>query len=246
MVRNLGTDAGGGNRRVAATQNKRLTEALRRSERVQQLRATGAQVGRLQTSNPTAQALWSAAAIGLTPAQLQKLRLAAARAQGKVPIGTSVPLRLAAWRVAPWLDPTVRHHHDVLLEWALAVHTRSPALCTLFNAMRGALAKLSIAHRPWQKVSGPAGALLMVLARIGWTPHSATLFTTHTGLKFNLRRIAPAAVARYAANATLHWSDIKATAGSHGEPGIAIFWEALQGLLKGPLTKHDAVTLAWT
>ena len=246
LIRNLGTDAGGGNRRVAATQNKRLAEALRRSVRVQQLRTTGAKVGRLQTSNPAAQALWSAAAIGITPAHLQKLRLAAARAQGKVPIGTSVPLRMAAWRVAPWLDPTVRHHHDVLLEWAIAIRTRSPPLHTLFNAMSGALAKLSSARRPWQKVSGPAGALLMVLARLGWTPHSATHFTTHTGIKFNISKIAPAAVARYASNATLWWSDTMATAGKQGEPGIQIFWEALQGLLKGPLSKHDAGALAWT
>ena len=86
----------------------------------------------------------------------------------------------------------------------------------------------------------------MVLARIGWTPHTAILFTTHTGLKLNLKYIAPAAVARYAANATLNWSDIKATEGKLGDPGIAVFWEALQGLLKGPLSKNDAGTLAWT
>ena len=86
----------------------------------------------------------------------------------------------------------------------------------------------------------------MVLARIGWTPQSATLLTTHTGVKFNIKQIAPAAVARYAANATLHWSDIKATEGKLGDPGIVVFWEALQGLLKGPLSKNDAGTLAWT
>ena len=67
--------------------------------------------------------------------------------------------------------------------WAIAVHTRSPELRILFNAMRGALARLSASNKPWQKVTGPAGALLMVLARIGWTPHTAILFTTHTGLK---------------------------------------------------------------
>ena len=86
----------------------------------------------------------------------------------------------------------------------------------------------------------------MVLARIGWTPHSVTVLTTHTGLEFNLNQIAPAAVARYAANATQHWSDRKATEGKHGEPGIIIFWEAIQGLLKGPLSKHSAGTSPWT
>ena len=86
----------------------------------------------------------------------------------------------------------------------------------------------------------------MVLARIGWTPHSATHFTTHTGLEFDFNQIAPAAVARYAANATQHWSDRKATEGKNGEPGIIIFWEAIQGLLKSPLIKHGAGTTPWT
>ena len=86
----------------------------------------------------------------------------------------------------------------------------------------------------------------MVLARLRWTPHSACQITTHTGLKLNLKYIAPAAVARLAAKATLHWSDIKATEGKLGEPGIPVFWEALQGLLKGPLSKNDAGTIVWT
>ena len=87
--------------------------------------------------------------------------------------------------------------------------------------------------------------MLMVLARIGWTPHTATHFTTHTGLEFDLNKIAPAAVARYAANATQHWSDRKATEGKNGEPGIIIFWDAIQGLLKGPRSKHGAGTTPW-
>ena len=245
-LRNLGTDTGGGSRRASATQSRRLAEALRRSARVKQLRDSGALVGRVQANNPTAQALWNSAAIGLTPEQLQKLRLAAARSHGRVPLGTSVPLRLAAWRVALWGDPAVRHHHDVLLEWAIAVRVRSPPLHTLYTALRGSLSKLSSSDRPWQRVVGPAGALPMVLARLGWTPHSACQITTHTGLKLNLKYIAPAAVARLAAKATLHWSDIKATEGKLGEPGIPVFWEAMQGLLKGPLSKNDAGTTVWT
>ena len=97
----------------------------------------------------------------------------------------------------------------------------------MFNAMKGSLAKLSSARSPWQKVTGPAGALLMVLARIGWFPDTATHFTTHTGLEFDLNKIAPAAVARYAAMATQHWSDRKATEGKNGEPGIVVFWDAI-------------------
>ena len=82
----------------------------------------------------------------------------------------------------------------------------------------------------------------MVLARLRWTPYSAIQITTHTGLKLNLKYIAPAAVAKLAAKATLHWSDINATEGKLGEPGIPVFWEALQALLKGPLHKCDAGT----
>ena len=86
----------------------------------------------------------------------------------------------------------------------------------------------------------------MVLAKLRWTPHSAIQFTTHIGFKPNFKYIAPAAVARLAAKATLHLCDIKATQGKLGEPGIPVFWEALQPLFKGPLHKCDAGTTSWT
>ena len=76
------------------------------------------------------------------------------------------------------------------------------------HSPQSSLNKLSATDKPWQKVVGPAEVLFMALAQLRWTPYSAIQITTHTGSKLNFKHIAPAAVARLAAKATLHWSDI--------------------------------------
>ena len=236
-IRNLGTDSGGGSRRSTRTSDSRLTEALRRPARLQRLRAAGAKTQLVHAAGPLAQAMWNSSAVGYPEGKLRQLRVATARARGRFPPGTSVGLRLSAWRVPPSSEPAARHHKQVIRDWATAVWDNYPALEALQIALQGSKAKLNRSQRPWQSAAGPAAVYILVLERLGWQAPAARTVITHTGRELDLRRISPAALGTLAVEATQHWSDRQATAAiSSPQQGFQIFWDALRPLLAGKLS----------
>ena len=96
-ARNLGCDANDGRWRRTGEQDKMMAKAAKAAGRVQVLRAAGAATaGHLQRSSPTTTALWGAAVTGIADGKLHQIRIQAGKAEGRLPKGASVYLRLRA------------------------------------------------------------------------------------------------------------------------------------------------------
>ena len=232
-VRNLGVDAPGGKRRCTTTRDGRLTEALRRSNRIERLRAAGGKVAGIHAGGPVAQALWGAASVGLPDGSLHRLRAAAARSLGPLPRGSHAGLRLAARFASRAQDPAQRHHFEVVKAWAVAVWEGVPPASMMQAALDGALRRLQLARRPWQKAIGPAAVFALTLKRLSWRALDYRRLQTDTGLVLDLLAVSPTAAANMAVFATRRWSDCQATArAKRGRQGFTIFWDALRPLLR--------------
>ena len=59
------------------------------------------------------------------------------------------------------------------------------------QVLRGVANRLVGATRPWDKVRGPAGALILTLRRIGWELTSASMIKDDQGISIDMLRTAP-------------------------------------------------------
>ena len=113
-MRNLGTDASAGRRRATKTRDGRFLKAIQRGKRLQRLRRAGGRIGNIHAAGVTSQALWGSTSVGFADRKLHALRVAAARALGKVHKGTSTIIRLTAKGATKSQDPARKHHADVI------------------------------------------------------------------------------------------------------------------------------------
>eukprot|EP00959_Pyramimonas_sp_CCMP1952_P421615 8832542-Pyramimonas_sp.AAC.1 len=72
--------------------------------------------------------MWGAAVTGIADTKLAALRLASLRAEGRVPPGTSVALRLRSTQRGSTRDPWIVHVCDVVKHWTLSVHSCMPGI----------------------------------------------------------------------------------------------------------------------
>eukprot|EP00959_Pyramimonas_sp_CCMP1952_P220260 4605148-Pyramimonas_sp.AAC.1 len=76
--------------------------------------------------SPTATAARGSAATGSSDHKLRGLRAAALKAEGRLPAGTSVGLRLRATPRGAFRDPFVAHAVEVTKHWAVAATSALP------------------------------------------------------------------------------------------------------------------------
>ena len=156
------------------------------------------------------------------------------RGLGKLPRGCSVGLRLRAVQARDFMDPATRHHKDLVTQWAAAVWDGTPELAELQAALDGAKVRARRARVQWASVTGPSGAFLLTLQRLGWRPYSARSLLTDEGRAIDLFHMSPKAVGDVAARASERWSDRQALARADSQTaGYPIFWHALRPLLTG-------------
>eukprot|EP00959_Pyramimonas_sp_CCMP1952_P463704 9485388-Pyramimonas_sp.AAC.1 len=78
------------------------------------------------SGSPTASAVWGSGVTGIADRKLHGLRVAACRAEGRLPLGASVGLRLRASPRGAFRDPFVVHAVEVVKHWALAAISDLP------------------------------------------------------------------------------------------------------------------------
>ena len=149
-TRSLGTTATNGRIRRVGVQRTRQADAASRGARLLMLKDAGAtRIDFAHRAGPTASALWGTPVAGLAPNALHGIRLGAIRAQGRLPKGASVGLRINSSPAARRFDPAAIHHGDVALQWALSVWAQQPS------------------RRYWLRRSKEAGSLWKGRPRLG-------------------------------------------------------------------------------
>eukprot|EP00959_Pyramimonas_sp_CCMP1952_P388694 8144432-Pyramimonas_sp.AAC.1 len=92
--------------------------------------------------------MWGASVTGTADTKLAALRLASLRAEGRVPPGTSVALRLRATQRGSTRDPWIVHVCDGVKHWMLSVHSCMPDIGPLRACLEEAQ-PLLLKDRPW-------------------------------------------------------------------------------------------------
>ena len=164
----LGLDCGGGVRRVVTKHRARLHKAAGRKKRLRALAPRDRRV-RLRMVKGSLQpvGIYGHQATGVTPRRIKWLRFMYAEAMGRMKIGSVVcVLEANAGRTR---DPK-----EVILAQHIQAHSRllrqwpSEAVDSLTKAWRALQQSLSEARWPWQKVTGPLGAMVTYLKELGW------------------------------------------------------------------------------
>ena len=120
-ARDLGGDLTDGLRRHVVEAVKRADEAQRRSRRLQSLREAGAETRSVHRAGPTASAIWGQAVTGIPDSRLHSLRVSAAKAEGKLPKGSSLGFRLRCSHREALRGPLLINTKQVVLAWAEAI-----------------------------------------------------------------------------------------------------------------------------
>ena len=179
-VRDLGTDATDARRRRIGTTAAREEKSARCSARVQVLRNAGCQVGRIQRASPTAMCIWGSAVAGLPDGRLNNMRLRALRAEGKVPPGVTLNLRMRSYRGAAYRDPLVLHSTEVAKQWRRCLWLGIPGV-TIQSELTAAASDICERRAPWQSCKNPAEAFVLAMARIGIEVQDALHVRDHKG-----------------------------------------------------------------
>jgi hypothetical protein len=189
-VRLLGVDAHDGSGRATVVTDARQHTAAQRGERLQILRAAGAEVGAVHRAGPTASAVWGSSVTGLAGGKLASLRRAAAKAEGVVKAGISVGLRLGTARGGHARDPLVVNAGLVARAWALGLWVARPTK-GLMAAVWEALTDLVCEPAPWAQVVDPAAVYSLTLARIGIATESSTTVRLRDGSLLDVEHFSP-------------------------------------------------------
>lgn len=88
-------------------------------------------------------------------------------------------------------DPAFKLTNEPVMRWASLVWDKAMSLVDLDVALMHAQAKWDAAKMPWQTVTGPAGALVGSLARIGWRALKADRLQARDGRVLHLAEVCP-------------------------------------------------------
>ena len=189
-ARNVGADLQLGPRRRAT----RCEGAIGRGSGVRNAPGNfgrlGAHTRNLTLTGSNAGCFGGSEVLGITPTQLQSIRVDAAKATYRLSRGQNVATTMMAHAQAAGdknIDPAFRHHRLVILAWATGVWEGTPDLDTMQAALRGSLARLSPPH------SGRGAAprmqqatFVLTLLRLGWSAQLARHLTSRNGNKIDL------------------------------------------------------------
>jgi hypothetical protein len=175
-----------------------------RVSRIRRLRASRAKAAQLAQAGLRPSLLYGASVAGVPSQALQAIRIATAAAAFGKTSGKSTTLLFATDSRADF-DPIFGATLPPLLAWATAVWTRSVPLAVLEQALQAALVKVGLAARPWARVQGPAGVVVLTLRRVGWRANSATSWTDHDSHEHDLTTSSPHTVGQHLRRACWCW-----------------------------------------
>ena len=200
-AKHLGVDYGPGSKRgVKAAQTKRVQAAKRQFTRIKRLGSFGG--ARIFRGGPMQGMKYGATVQGVSAATLAAARRMAAEVYGKSH-GRSCTARLQIYGYDPAEDLIV----PAVMEWACAAWEKRLPARDMAMAWRRAKEEMSQTHLQHAKVSGPGGAFLSALSRLGWSPQSPFTVMDQLGRTFDLRNTAPRTIKELAKDA---WYDRKA------------------------------------
>ena len=183
-VTSLGSALGAGTRRNATVLKKRIGGFARRLPRFRRLAAAKVDTRRLLRTGGLAAVSYGQAITGVAPSTLLRQRRAAAAvaapASGTCGQDLDLALLIADGGPKGRADPAYDAHLMLIGEWAEGVwHQRLPK-AALRRMVAKAQAVLSAAVSPWQRVHGPAKAMVASAQRLRWEVLDA--FTVRTDL----------------------------------------------------------------
>ena len=101
------------------------------------------------------------------------------------------------------VDPTYMANTEPIVQWAREVYGASkPRQERLADAWRASVGRVGLAQDPWKTITGPAGAVIATMDRVGWRLASWRHVHTSTGTSIDLQRTAPSEVKRRVIEAT--------------------------------------------
>ncbi len=208
-VKSLGTGLAAGVRRNTAVAMSRLRAFKMRRYRFRRLRQAGVDTGRLLRTGGASGMTYDSAPMGVSPALLQRQRVAAAEAAAPAAgtSGQSVDLAFAIDddSHASQTDPAFAAHAGPIGKWALAAWEGWLPRGALLKLAATAKRRLAAARNVWATVHGPAASFVASASRLGWIVHDAFSVTldNNRSMRFDVDSLA--AVAREVANAVRRW-----------------------------------------
>ena len=203
----LGAPSGGGRRRSTKALADRLPAFKKKIRRIHAARRAGVKVGQIVRAAGTPAVTYGVEVVGMADTQLQNIRSAIARAT--TPDGGGKNPDLVLWACDTQhgtTDPAFDAHVLPLQFWAMAWWQKWRPRATLQLAVRGGQRKLSGSlNSPWQRVTGPATAVVATAGRLGWTFVSPSILRTDDGHTIDLELDPPATVTREAKAAVRRW-----------------------------------------
>ena len=109
-------------------------------------------------------ALWGSSVNGVPPSAMHDLILSAAHAQGRLPHGSSLGVRLYSYSLGSFADPLVAYTGHAVYQWAVAAWDSFPSALILGVTMDAAIEKRASVRHP----SSPADVACLTVDRIGW------------------------------------------------------------------------------
>ena len=204
----LGVDSGGGRRRRVSVLKTRLKHFKRMVPRFQRLRRAGVDVRHVAATVAPPRLTNGAQTCGIADTHLHQLRVNTAAAHAAATSGKQVDavLYLADGGTAAPADPTYAAHVLPIVTWATALWQRwVPAAQMIRAADRAAVRVLSSGIPRWQLVSGPAGAFVATLARLGWTRRPNHVLVDDCGEEFDLLLDPPLVVRQAVRRSVRRW-----------------------------------------
>ena len=206
QAEHLGVDFAAGRRLVWRKLSSRIHAVRRRQRQWAILRRDGGSTKKLARTGALPAMIYGTRVHGATGAQLQAIRrevaAAAGYARGRRSITLCFLLDGSDQRNG---DPMFQLTWGPLQEWATALWDGSIPIRVLEQVLRNAAHALVGRTRPWARVHGPAGALLLTLRRIGWELSSARTAVDDQGHVIDMLRTAPHELGVLVARAVGRW-----------------------------------------
>eukprot|EP00971_Amphidinium_carterae_P077802 1538648-Amphidinium_carterae.1 len=212
-ARHLGIDVSATRRRCSKVKRAKFGVALRKLRRLRQLRTAGGKIVNVAGSGPLASVLWGAEVWGLTILEIRKLRSGLVRAARNWPLTCGTDLPFIYCGAFGHKDPGAIHHGRVLAAWAGAMQEGILPQEALQAALYNAARSLVKARQPWRSVHGPAGTLLLVACRLGWSMQDHLSMVTDLGRRMPLLECSGQDLTSEAVRATIRGIGTKVTSG---------------------------------
>ncbi len=203
----LGTDTVGGRRRCTQTFRQRLKVFSGSIGRFQALRKIGTNSTQMVRTAGIPALLYGCETFGVSDTTLDTTRSKVAKAASRDSCGRNPVLTLLALDGEEGtLDPAFEAHVSPVQHWALAIWDDwfpAQVICRAYVAANDKLRHCGT--HIWQRVNGPATALVATVSRLGWKMESPFTVTADDGQQLDFRLDPPVAVARAVKDGVRRW-----------------------------------------